>query len=83
MQRPENGDVGQLERGRCVMPADCVSLLTQPCNRTFHQGHVEGTDGTMIDYAKLTRKMGSKAAVSTGGNLRPKEMGALGSPVQQ
>ena len=35
-----------------------------------------------IDYAKLTRKMGSKAAASTGSNLRPKDLASVGSPTQ-
>ncbi|MCJ1374494.1 hypothetical protein MMC20_005726 [Loxospora ochrophaea] len=67
-------------RGRNAPPGRCHS-----CNRAETPEWRRGPDGARtlcnacgLHYAKLTRKMGSKASLS-GSNLRPKE-GGSGSP---
>lgn len=67
-------------RGRAAPPGRCHS-----CNRAETPEWRRGPDGARtlcnacgLHYAKLTRKMGSKAS-SSSSNLRPKEMNA-GSP---
>ena len=63
-----------MEQGRCVMLVAYVSI----CDCRFGGN----ANPCIIDYAKLTRKMGSKGAASTGSNLRPKDVGGMGSPTQ-
>ncbi|KAI9812907.1 MAG: hypothetical protein M1827_004425 [Pycnora praestabilis] len=67
-------------RGRAAPPGRCHS-----CNRAETPEWRRGPDGARtlcnacgLHYAKLTRKMGSKASLA-GSNLRPKSMGP-GSP---
>ena len=63
-RRPQNGVADLMEPGHCAMLADFVG---------FFYSHVTGLSLTaMLDYAKLTRKMGSKAPNGPS-NLRPKE----------
>jgi len=66
----QNGGVVPMALGHCATLAGCVrtALGSFNCSTTHKK----------LDYAKLTRKMGSKAS-STSSNLRPKEMD-LSSP---
>ncbi|KAI9812809.1 MAG: hypothetical protein M1832_000325, partial [Thelocarpon impressellum] len=74
------GPDAKKRRGRAAPPGRCHS-----CNRAETPEWRRGPDGARtlcnacgLHYAKLTRKMGSKAAIS-GSSLRPKSIGP-GSP---
>lgn len=62
-RKHQNGDGGLMEQEHSVTPVAYVCLNTL---RGFNFTNISS------DYAKLTRKMGSKSS-STGSNLRPKE----------
>ena len=64
--RPLSGVEAQTARGHCVMLVGYVSALIDLDVRFLWLT-------SSLDYAKLTRKMGSKSS-TTGSNLRPKEM---------
>lgn len=66
--RLQSGDEGPTVLAPCVMPVDYVGPMYP---NVLMLANIER------DYAKLTRKMGSKAATG-GSNLRPKD--ADGSP---
>ena len=74
-QRPPNGDEDPTEQGHFAMLVAYVSIVP-------FQFFFNSSNPFTIDYAKLTRKMGSKAAASTGSNLRPKDLASVGSPTQ-
>ncbi|MCJ1317051.1 hypothetical protein MMC15_002372 [Xylographa vitiligo] len=70
------GDAAKKRRGRHAPPGRCHS-----CNRAETPEWRRGPDGARtlcnacgLHYAKLTRKMGSKASLG-GSNLRPKDSG--------
>lgn len=65
-QRRQNGDVVLMVLERCVMLVACVCI-------PWTYGATQANCST--DYAKLTRKMGSKGS-SSNSNIRPKEMTA-------